>query len=278
MVKIQPKYGQNTAKILSQYSQNIVKIDQNIFTIHCYQTDFTLIFPSYNPKWLAILKSTNSLQSSSQNSQHMPGPGYDLGRSDYSPTEEELKIIESIFNGDFSIPQNFKTTAKVFDETQDNIKQMFRLPNPQAEINPQTDEFCEKLGIDDPISLIDQEASLKASDFTIENDEITFQGTKNEDEIELDEDSEDESEITTTKRSVLNLPKPENPEIQDEITTKKSFLSLPPPKNQQVQDEVPQKRPIDQVQNEAKEETKEKSPEKKVLKRRNAAIYATNDD
>jgi lariat debranching enzyme len=30
---------------------------------------------AYNPKWLAILKSTNHLQSSSYQNQHMPGPG-----------------------------------------------------------------------------------------------------------------------------------------------------------------------------------------------------------
>ena len=49
-------------------------------------------------------------------------------------------------------------------------------------------------------------------------------------------------------------------------------------------DEISTKRPIDevtdkteQVEEDANEE-KEKSPKKKVLKRRNLAIYATNDD
>ena len=69
--------------------------------------------------------------------------------------------------------------------------------------------FCEKLGIDDPIGLIYQESgslesSFKISDLSSGGDaNMTYEITKNEDEIELDDDSdeaEEEKKDTVSKR------------------------------------------------------------------------------
>jgi len=244
----------------------------------------------YNPKWLTILKSTNHLQSSSTSSQHMPGKGYSGGRFDYSPTPEELSIVKKLFNEDFDIPLNFKTTAKVFDPNTENLKQMHSLRVPEAEVNFQTEFFCEKLGIDDPISLIDQESSfnqsssLKLSDLADEN--MTFQITKNDDEILIDDETDsDEEEVKKSpdpglKKSFLNLPKPKNlDDSKDEekseknsSSLRKSFMNLPPPKNSDTNE------PLDKTETEKSDEKVEPGPQKKTFKRRNASIYTTNED
>jgi len=263
---------------------------------------FTL---KYNPKWLAILKSTNHLQSSSYNNQHMPGKGYAYGRCDFTPTPEEEKIVRKIFNEEFDIPENFATTTKVFNASCENVKQIFTVQDPKPQVNPQTETFCEKLGIDDPISLIDQETSSfnsgsvrKSDAYNVEDQDMTYEITKNEDEIKLDDDSDnsDEAEKTATKRFSLSLPAPKNSFIDDrtdkgdEISTKRPIdsdetektptkrfsLSLPAPKNTFIDDRT-DKDKTEKAEEDTNEE-KEKSPQKKVLKRRNLAIYTTNDD
>ena len=220
----------------------------------------------------------------------MPGKGYSGGRFDYSPTPEELSIVKKLFNEDFDIPLNFKTTAKVFDPNTENLKQMHSLRVPEAEVNFQTEFFCEKLGIDDPISLIDQESSfnqsssLKLSDLADEN--MTFQITKNDDEILIDDETDsDEEEVKKSpdpglKKSFLNLPKPKNlDDSKDEekseknsSSLRKSFMNLPPPKNSDTNE------PLDKTETEKSDEKVEPGPQKKTFKRRNASIYTTNED
>ena len=104
--------------------------------------------------------------------------------------KEELNVIRDLFSNDFTIPQNFKRTAKVFDSHQNFRNQLWATSMPsQPQINPQSETFCEKLGIDDPVSLIDQESNkhLKATDF------MTM--TKNEDEIELASESDEDDQV-----------------------------------------------------------------------------------
>ena len=68
--------------------------------------------------------------------------------------------------------------------------------------------------------------------------------------------------------------------------SKKFSLSLPPPKNETLNEEKSVKRPIDDVidkpelvnEDKSVQEKAEKSPQKKVLKRRNLAIYAEDDE
>jgi len=178
----------------------------------------------YNPKWLAILKSTNHLQSSSENRQHMPGKGY-KERYDYTPNPEEETIIKNLFNEEYDIPENFVANTRVFDPANENVKQMLRTTTqPEAQVNPQTELFCEKLGIDDPIGLIYQESrsfdsSFKISDMSGHPDTLggdanmTYEITKNEDEIELDDDSDDadeEKKDFVPKRLSLSLPPVKN--------------------------------------------------------------------
>ena len=113
----------------------------NMFFIHFRANTndagpFTL---KYNPKWLAILKSTNHLQSSSYNNQHMPGKGYAYGRCDFTPTLEEENIVRKIFNEEFEIPENFVKTTKVFNASCENTKQIFAIQDPKPQVNRRAD-------------------------------------------------------------------------------------------------------------------------------------------
>lgn len=74
----------------------------------------------YNPKWLCILKSTNHLQRAMPTDKHMPGRGYTADRWDYTPTEDEEKKIHEIFKSGFEVPENFRSTASVFDPQADD--------------------------------------------------------------------------------------------------------------------------------------------------------------
>merc|ERR1719225_1143508 len=97
-----------------------------------------------------------------------------------------------------------------------------------------------------------------------------------------------------TKKFSLSLPPPKNETFNEEKSAKRSIdsvtkkfsLSLPPPKNDTSNEEKSAKRPIDDVIDKPElvnedinvQEKAEKSPQKKVLKRRNIAIYAEDDE
>ena len=218
----------------------------------------------------------------------MPGKGYAGGRWNYAPTDEEEKEINDLFNSDFEIPENFKPTAKVFDPQQENIKQLSRTRAPGHQMNPQTVSLCETLAIDDPISLIEQTESVSLADLTTDDTDLTFQVTRNEDEIQLDDSDDDDDDVNdscaqvkTESKFKLNLPSPKNiaedndkvAEKVEPVTSFKSKLSLPPPKNTGLSDEI-----TESIQNPIEKEEKQESPPKKVFKRRNYDLYSKDDD
>lgn len=112
--------------------------------------DVVATFPElhYDPEWLCILKSTNHLLNISRGIQYMPGPGCSE-RWDFRASEQELDEIRQMFNNDFKVPLNFQRTVTPHDP---NVVGS-RSP-PSAQINPQTTEFCAKLGITDPYQKI----------------------------------------------------------------------------------------------------------------------------
>ncbi len=229
----------------------------------------------YNAKWLSILRSTNGLQDGSRKDQHMPGPGYS-GRFDFKPTEEEVKESMEKMDGHLDIPLNFEKLVKAFDPSVENVRMLNSIPPPSPLLNPQTEELCNRLGIDDPMTLQSDEAPLESNSSMAVNlsrvpdlTEIS-EVTVNEDEIQLDEDSDednagdskDNGKSPPAKRPTLNIPAPKNDNltldtVQDE------------PKNDHIT-----------IVEEAKPEIEQEQqlPVKKTLKRRNAAMYTSNDD
>ena len=77
----------------------------------------------------------------------------------------------------------------------------------------------------------------------------------------------------------ISTKRPIDSDETEKSATKKFSLSLPAPKNTFIDDRT-DKGKTDQTEQveEVTNEEKEKSPQKKVLKRRNLAIYTTNDD
>lgn len=108
---------------------------------------------SYDPHWLAILKSTNHLLSVSPGQNHMPGP-LAKERHDFCPTDEEIVDIEKIFGNDLIIPDNFTKTVEPFDPSKESLRDLRTTEPPFVRFNPQNEDFCRRLGVDDPIELI----------------------------------------------------------------------------------------------------------------------------
>uniref|UniRef100_A0A914ZVZ2 Lariat debranching enzyme C-terminal domain-containing protein n=2 Tax=Parascaris univalens TaxID=6257 RepID=A0A914ZVZ2_PARUN len=99
---------------------------------------------SYDPVWLAILKATDSFTDATKRTAYMPSQcGSSCGeRWDYRPTEEEVRVVEKLFDDDFRIPENFRRTAPPYDPS-------LMIKSESYYRNPQTSEFCAKLGIRD---------------------------------------------------------------------------------------------------------------------------------
>ncbi|VDO80011.1 unnamed protein product, partial [Onchocerca flexuosa] len=74
----------------------------------------------------------------------MPSQHTQNERWDFRPTEEELAKVEEIYGGDFIIPMNFKMTACPHRANETNIGSQELYYR-----NPQSTEFCAKLGIRD---------------------------------------------------------------------------------------------------------------------------------
>ena len=77
----------------------------------------------------------------------------------------------------------------------------------------------------------------------------------------------------------ISTKRPIDSDETEKSATKRFSLSLPAPKNTFIDDRTDKSKTdkTEQVEEDANEE-KVKSPQKKVLKRRNLAIYTTNDD
>uniref|UniRef100_A0A915PV11 Lariat debranching enzyme C-terminal domain-containing protein n=1 Tax=Setaria digitata TaxID=48799 RepID=A0A915PV11_9BILA len=99
---------------------------------------------SYDPTWLAILRATDGLTSVDRKEMYMPSQHTRGERWDFRPTKEELAEVQQIYGGDFTIPMNFRMTAWPYKSSgADDISQELYYKNPQSA------EFCTKLGIND---------------------------------------------------------------------------------------------------------------------------------
>lgn len=108
----------------------------------------------YDDEWLSILLTTNHLTSIKDSNYYLPGKNGSPTeeRCDFRPTAQEIAHVRAKFH-DLDIPQNFCRTVPAFDPHEEhNYKQSY-FGQPNAQLNPQNNEFCTKLGIDDPLCL-----------------------------------------------------------------------------------------------------------------------------
>lgn len=112
--------------------------------------DGDLVF-EYDLEWLTILHITNHLVHVKNSSNYMPGPN-GSGRYNFTPTDEEKEHVRSKLDCDLKIPDNFCRTVEPYN-IQKNLDVSMDFEQPKSQINPQTMSFCDRLGIDDPLSL-----------------------------------------------------------------------------------------------------------------------------
>lgn len=111
----------------------------------------------YDLEWLTVLLLTNNLLNVSTSNTKLPlqpgpnDPQDNVQRFEFTPTKDEMDAVLKKFNGDLTIPKNFKQTAQAYDPQRDGKNFKFLNERVIIELNPQTTEFCAKLGIDDPL-------------------------------------------------------------------------------------------------------------------------------
>lgn len=106
----------------------------------------------YDLEWLTILYLTNHLVNVKESYYYLPNEkGTNGERYNFTPTEEEMQNVRKKFENDLKIPNNFCRTVEAFDPSTYNKGQHYK--QPKSQINPQSLQFCDTLGIDDPLSL-----------------------------------------------------------------------------------------------------------------------------
>jgi lariat debranching enzyme len=79
-------------------------------------------------------------------------------RWDFVPTKEEMDFVQKKFGDNFLVRHNFARTVVAFESKgqndSSNSNRYSYSEQPPARINPQTTEFCERLGVDDPMVLL----------------------------------------------------------------------------------------------------------------------------
>ena len=185
-------------------------------------------------------------------------------RWDFHPNEEELKNVAEIFGNDFRIPLNFSPTADAFKPP------LSYRPSkqPEARINPQTTQFCEKMGITDPLRKL-----MGNSQSFVDVRSVVLAPVKNPDEIDLDLDDDEGETVakddlfvidTKPQRSKLSMPKP-----LIEVFEEPKQADLPvvdPATDDSIEPKVDDEIPLEGV------------PVVKKLKRRNQEIYTNVED
>lgn len=120
----------------------------------------------------------------------------------FTPTAEEMGLIKTKFNDDLRIPKNFVKTAP--GHTGGIINRNSK--QPQAQLNPQTKSFCEKLGVDDPLSLILKNSDDSVSSLLEESNLDDSQNTTFIDDTDVSNRSMDS--LNSSIRTRLSLPEP----------------------------------------------------------------------
>ncbi|KAM6955861.1 lariat debranching enzyme isoform 1-T2 [Lycodopsis pacificus] len=98
----------------------------------------------YDPEWLAILKSTNSLQNTAPHPWNPPENNGLHERWDFTPSEAAMMQVVKDLGGDLAVPDNFSRTVQPYDPNKPQPH-----ATPSCNTNPQTTELCATLGLTD---------------------------------------------------------------------------------------------------------------------------------
>ncbi|XP_055619172.1 lariat debranching enzyme [Toxorhynchites rutilus septentrionalis] len=259
----------------------------------------------YDLEWLTILHLTNHLISVKGSNGYMPGDGGGE-RFNFVPNEMEKRTVLERFQNDLRIPLNFTRITAPHDPSAAADFDLVEQPN--ALLNPQTTDFCDKLNIDDPLRLamLMSGHELNVSNYVdLSPLTVSVSPERNDDELIIEDDSssnEESNEPThllarPTLSSILPKPKWRPNSSSDESTLDSSSLSTsnrsaPTPKKQDLNlsdnftiDDLnlssPKVMHVDGasavVVEDATVGNAEERPPNKKFKRRNQAIYAKED-
>lgn len=241
-------------------------------------------------------KATNHLQSTSSKYNHMP-----FHSADY----DGRKHVDEISQLDLTIhPDSFKVTADAFDPESPEGREpkiqraLNRVPDPGPESNPQTQFLCKVLEIDDPIVALGKEHKAPKAAEKLRNQEEeqssknslsrldlssylptpSNQTVDNEDEIKLSDvdDDDDDLGFEIDKKGVAG----DKDEVEDEdlgfaIDTKGAKR-----RSAECNDDTPKEKDSstnDPGVDEIKDDNDKSTPLVKKLKRRNVALYKSDD-
>ncbi|XP_006816795.1 lariat debranching enzyme B-like [Saccoglossus kowalevskii] len=215
---------------------------------------------SYDAEWLAILKSTNHLLSTTEHASNMPFPGLPA-RWDFTVTEEELSTVRELFNEDLKIPLNFTKTVPVYDPS---LTPNFRNSRqPPACVNHQTTEFCQKLGIADPNAL--------NCNHGVEDIKPPPEKTDNPDEISIDEADSNGSASSPSPSSSSSCSLDEDIILATEVDTEANLSSM----SEELLSNTDGDTEDSDMKRTSEDEPCQKGPKK--FKRRNHKIYEARE-
>ncbi|XP_004518449.1 lariat debranching enzyme isoform X2 [Ceratitis capitata] len=145
----------------------------------------------YDLEWLTILYLTNHLTNVKTSKYYLPGPQNAASneRYNFKPTRDEMEHVRNKFAADLFVPKNFVRTVEPYNASEANSG---HVPQPKAQINPQTQQFCDALGIDDPVSLV----------LLIGGHELNYSSALNE---STDTEFNDSATSTQTEQSSMNM-------------------------------------------------------------------------
>ena len=177
---------------------------------------------SYDAEWLAIVKLTHELTNVTRNYTVLPTTEKDISK--YRPDEKAAEQVVQLVGGNLAIPCNFVLTVPPYDPSKP--KQMGAPATPNS--NPQTETFCELLGIKNlfmPESGIAEVASsnpdeicLGDDDDDVDETDVAMTGHSHEIHLDDDDNTGDGSEGSKQRTTEASL-------------SGKLSLHLPPPKN-----------------------------------------------
>lgn len=269
----------------------------------------------YDPEWLAILKVTNNLQSTTRQHWNPPENNGLHQKWDFRVSEDDMMQVVEDLSGKLLIPNNFSPSLPAYDPANPQPQM-----NPSFNINPQTTELCATLGLTDIYALVGQAGgelgqsfgdsrgeddthSVESGDEPSEypTDTSALSSSFNPDEITLEDEWEEEEgdevkepedftkppttgEIHTPSRLILPEPK--------SLTSPCDARDLPPPSHSTPAPvrSRPQKESLNDSNDEdtsAARVLKRSSDEgvnpvsrstRPLIKRRNQDIYTTADD
>merc|ERR1711934_622878 len=241
---------------------------------------------------------TNHLLSVEKKPRYPPGPG-SSERWDFTPTAEEIAEVEKRLGGDLEVPYNFEQTALAFKWTGGRPR-IQGVPQPQATTNRQTTIFCSKLGIYDPMALLlgtatarpsmaglslssysSQDSTMAAASARLASLTPSVIADKELLEKRKEESGKKEEEGEKVK---LAIPAPKEEASNQDFLAVLDSIGNGSVKTKESEERAEESN-VESIndmfvidKNGAGDEEEVKPPPVKQLKRRNASMYASNDE